>query len=141
MLGTETRLKNDQQLIPMVSLIPYRAKLCRAKVTNFSKSDENFARRIVSPDKVSPDKVIATKFLPITFKYLDRYKLFFQVIEKKVVLTCPLFIDFEFLSLHKKENKERSYQTPNKGLTLQFLYLFVSIQNNNNLRRALISLY
>ena len=27
------------------------------KVTNFSFSDENFARRIVSPDKVSPDKV------------------------------------------------------------------------------------
>ena len=31
--------------------IPYRAKLCRAKVTNFLRSDENFARRIVSPDE------------------------------------------------------------------------------------------
>ena len=29
----------------------------RAKVTNFSFSDENFARQIVSPDKVTPDKV------------------------------------------------------------------------------------
>ena len=29
--------------------IPYRAKLCRAKVTNFSPGDENFARRIISP--------------------------------------------------------------------------------------------
>ena len=31
--------------------IPYRAKLCRAKVTNFSPGDENFARRIISPDE------------------------------------------------------------------------------------------
>ena len=31
--------------------VPYRAKLCRAKVTKFFQSDENFARRIVSPDK------------------------------------------------------------------------------------------
>ena len=31
--------------------IPYRAKLCRAKVTNFLTGDENFARRIVSPDE------------------------------------------------------------------------------------------
>ena len=31
--------------------LPYRAKLCRAKVTNFLKSDENFARRIISPDE------------------------------------------------------------------------------------------
>ena len=29
----------------------------RVKVTNFSFNDKNFARRIVSPDKVSPDKV------------------------------------------------------------------------------------
>ena len=29
----------------------------RAKVTNFWLSDENSAQRIVSPDKVSPDKV------------------------------------------------------------------------------------
>ena len=31
--------------------VPYRAKLCRAKVTNFFKSDENFARQIISPDE------------------------------------------------------------------------------------------
>ena len=38
-------------------MIPYRAKVCRAKVTNFLKSDENFARRIVSPDeKFRPTK-------------------------------------------------------------------------------------
>ena len=29
----------------------------RAKVTNFWFGDENFTRRIVSPDKVLPDKV------------------------------------------------------------------------------------
>ena len=52
-----------------VYIIPYRAKVCRAKVTNFLKSDENFARRIVSPDenfarrKVSPDE----KFRPSGF--------------------------------------------------------------------------
>ena len=28
-----------------VDLIPYRANLCRAKVTKFLKSDENFARQ------------------------------------------------------------------------------------------------
>ena len=32
-------------------IIPYRAKLCRAKVTNFLKGDENVARRIISPDE------------------------------------------------------------------------------------------
>ena len=39
---------------PSMTEIPYRAKFCRAKVTNFLLSDENFARRIVSPEKVSP---------------------------------------------------------------------------------------
>ena len=39
----------------------------RAKVTNFSFGDENFARRIVSPDKVLPDKVsTATRFQSIS---------------------------------------------------------------------------
>ena len=41
--------------------LPYREKLCRAKVTNFSFGDENFARRIVSPDKVSPNEVCEAK--------------------------------------------------------------------------------
>ena len=31
--------------------IPYRAKLCRAKVTSFLRGDENFARRIISPNE------------------------------------------------------------------------------------------
>ena len=31
----------------------------RTKVKNFSFGDENFSRQIVSPDKVSPDKVVA----------------------------------------------------------------------------------
>ena len=40
-----------------LSKVPYRAKLCRAKVTNFLKGDENFARRIISPDKLSPNHI------------------------------------------------------------------------------------
>ena len=31
--------------------VTYRAKLCRVKVTNFLKGDENFAQRIISPDE------------------------------------------------------------------------------------------
>ena len=37
--------------ISKVENIPYMAKVCWAKVTNFLESDENFARRIVSPTK------------------------------------------------------------------------------------------
>ena len=49
--------------------LPYRAKVSRAKVTNFLQSDETFARRMVLPDenfahrKVSPDE----KFRPSGF--------------------------------------------------------------------------
>ena len=42
--------------------IPYQAKDCRAKVTNFWLGDENFARRIVSPDeKIRPSRFFAQK--------------------------------------------------------------------------------
>ena len=44
--------------ISKVENIPYMAKVCRAKVTNFLESDENFARRTVSPDKVSQNNLI-----------------------------------------------------------------------------------
>ena len=39
-------------------MVPYRAKLFRTKVTKFFKSEDNVARPIVSPDKVSPNKII-----------------------------------------------------------------------------------
>ena len=48
----ERSLKFLQLLIEgLIKGLPYRAKLCRAKVTHFLKSDENFARRIISPDE------------------------------------------------------------------------------------------
>ena len=38
--------------------LPYRAKLCRAKVTIFSPGDENFARRIISPNENFARRII-----------------------------------------------------------------------------------
>ena len=49
----------------MVGGVPYRAK-----VTNFLKSDENFARRIISHDKVSTAKVLSIKRRIVLFQTL-----------------------------------------------------------------------
>ena len=39
------RILQNASYIQSKNCIPYRAKLCRAKVTNFLKGDENFARQ------------------------------------------------------------------------------------------------
>ena len=48
--------------------IPYRATLCRAKVTNFLKGDENFARRIISPDENFARQTFAQQYNHNLFK-------------------------------------------------------------------------
>ena len=63
-LGQDVEFFSKKSPIPATTLSGEvcRTKVCRAKVTNFLKSDENFAQRIVSPDKnfarrkVSPDE-------------------------------------------------------------------------------------
>ena len=38
-------------VVVVVEVVPNPVKLCRAKVTKFLKSDENFARGIITPDE------------------------------------------------------------------------------------------
>ena len=53
---------DDMQVLSINILIPYLAKVCRAKVTNFLKSDENFARLIISPDENFARKSFAHQY-------------------------------------------------------------------------------
>ena len=76
------------------------------KSDEFFFSDENFARRIVSPDKVSPDKIVyfgsrrkkklkvLAKYLPLHFNYIEQQQTI------AVSLTChrPYFLT---MSLHE----------------------------------------
>ena len=45
--------------------LPYRAKLCRAKVTNFLKGDKTFARRKISPIRIFYTRVSSVLNGPI----------------------------------------------------------------------------
>ena len=83
----------------------------RAKVTNFLFGDENFVRRIVSPNKVLPDKVLrnknAKKTLVWTILSVSPCKSCYQIYTRQHYRDTVLSIDSRFTLWEAVEGFQR----------------------------------